>query len=250
MAPNDAKKQENNVEGRIQEWFCCLRRNPKQVGSRYTAHHFMLLATYQGPLCLLHSNLASSSDERLHCVHNILYELGSDLSLSWCPRMPNIHLLWVPLIRFLSRFRFQLHPTVKAPMPGWVNLPAIVKYTVTASWCNVPRGYSKNIKLGRWVSTQRKQYKLHAQGKIPSLTHSRIQKLESLGFEWDRSISQGKGFWVWQPTCQRYGRDHISQQLLAPSWVSGSEPKGLTIGTTKEGSHRLWLSSISEHWKA
>jgi hypothetical protein len=53
--------------------------------------------------------------------------------------------------------------------------------------CNVPRRYSDNLKLGQWVALQRKQYKLHLKGKASHMTLSRIQELESLGFEWKRA---------------------------------------------------------------
>jgi hypothetical protein len=75
------------------------------------------------------------------------------------------------------------------------RLSELVGYRKIHGHCNIPHSYSKNIKLGRWVCNQRKQYTLHAQGnKSYIMTSFRIQKLESLGFEWDRSISQGKGF--------------------------------------------------------
>jgi hypothetical protein len=50
--------------------------------------------------------------------------------------------------------------------------------------CNVPYNYSENTKLGRWVGHQRNQYRFHLEGKTSSMTLSRIQELESLGFEW------------------------------------------------------------------
>jgi hypothetical protein len=51
--------------------------------------------------------------------------------------------------------------------------------------CNVPQRYSENVKLGTWVARQKSSYKLHLQGKSSPMTLSRIQKLESLRFEWD-----------------------------------------------------------------
>jgi hypothetical protein len=51
--------------------------------------------------------------------------------------------------------------------------------------CNVPYRYSKNKKLGEWVAHQRRQHRLHEEGKTSKLTPYRIQALESLGFEWD-----------------------------------------------------------------
>jgi hypothetical protein len=60
--------------------------------------------------------------------------------------------------------------------------------------CNVPTSYNENTKLAKWVFTQRTDYtRLHVEGKTSSMTLSRIQKLESLGFEWKPSISRKKG---------------------------------------------------------
>jgi hypothetical protein len=74
-------------------------------------------------------------------------------------------------------------------------------YGVTATWedrlselsdyrkihghCNVPRRYSENAKLGTWARKQRYNYRLHSEGKTSPMTLSRIQELESMGFEWD-----------------------------------------------------------------
>mmetsp|Transcript_25456 Transcript_25456/g.37608 ORF Transcript_25456/g.37608 Transcript_25456/m.37608 type:complete len:361 (+) Transcript_25456:58-1140(+) len=52
--------------------------------------------------------------------------------------------------------------------------------------CLVPNRYKKDHRLGSWVSTQRRQYKAFAAGKINTTTLSmdRIRKLESIGFAW------------------------------------------------------------------
>ena len=53
--------------------------------------------------------------------------------------------------------------------------------------CNVPtKGYAENPQLGRWVDTQRKQYKKFQQDPSTShMTQERIERLESIGFEWN-----------------------------------------------------------------
>ena len=52
--------------------------------------------------------------------------------------------------------------------------------------CNVPRGYAENPQLGTWVSTQRKQYKKFQQDpSTSSMTQERIERLESIAFQWD-----------------------------------------------------------------
>jgi hypothetical protein len=65
------------------------------------------------------------------------------------------------------------------------RLNELANYRKIHGHCNVPKRYSENTKLGRWVGTQRKHYKFHLEGKESQITLPRIQELESLGFEWD-----------------------------------------------------------------
>ena len=57
--------------------------------------------------------------------------------------------------------------------------------------CNVPtRGYAENPQLGTWVSNQRTQYKKFQQDPSTShMTQERIERLESIGFEWGVPVS-------------------------------------------------------------
>ena len=56
--------------------------------------------------------------------------------------------------------------------------------------CNVPRRYAENPKLGTWVDTQRKQYKKFQQDPATSyMTQERIERLESIAFEWGITFS-------------------------------------------------------------
>jgi hypothetical protein len=72
------------------------------------------------------------------------------------------------------------------PGPSWeARLSQLADYRKIHGHCNVPKGYSENAQLANWVRTQRYQYKLHREGKASQMTLSRIQELESLGFEWD-----------------------------------------------------------------
>jgi hypothetical protein len=83
----------------------------------------------------------------------------------------------------------------RACFTAWEDrLSELADYRKIHGHCNVPQSYSENTKLGNWVKTQRYQYRLHLKGKrSPIMTRSRIQALESLGFEWKSSISRGKG---------------------------------------------------------
>jgi hypothetical protein len=68
---------------------------------------------------------------------------------------------------------------------AWENrLSELADYKKIHGHCNVPDIYSENIKLGKWVATQRNKYRLHREGKISQMTPFRIQELENLGFEW------------------------------------------------------------------
>jgi Helicase associated domain len=51
--------------------------------------------------------------------------------------------------------------------------------------CNVPSNFSENPQLATWVKCQRRQYKLHLEGKPSNMTPQRIGELEGLGFEWE-----------------------------------------------------------------
>jgi hypothetical protein len=64
------------------------------------------------------------------------------------------------------------------------RLSELAEYRKIHGHCNVPAKYCENAKLANWVNTQRKQYNWHLEGKRSPMTLSRIQELESLGFEW------------------------------------------------------------------
>jgi hypothetical protein len=77
---------------------------------------------------------------------------------------------------------------------AWENrLSELADYRKIHGHCNVPANYSEKSKLGKWVGTQRTQYRLHLEGKTSSMTLSRIQELEGLGFEWKLSTSRRQG---------------------------------------------------------
>jgi hypothetical protein len=63
------------------------------------------------------------------------------------------------------------------------RLSELADYCKLHGHCNVPHRYKENAKLATWVATQRRQYKLHFEGKASHITPFRIQALESLGFE-------------------------------------------------------------------
>jgi hypothetical protein len=86
-------------------------------------------------------------------------------------------------------------PTSKPPSNGsaqqrrvsaWEDrLCELANYLKIHGNCNVPLSYGENPQLAKWVANQRTKYNLRLKGKTSPMTLSRIQALESLGFEWD-----------------------------------------------------------------
>jgi hypothetical protein len=73
------------------------------------------------------------------------------------------------------------------------RLSELADYRKIHGHCNVPHRYIENTKLGKWVGTQRTNYRLHLEGKPSPMTLPRIQALQSLGFEWKHSLGRTKG---------------------------------------------------------
>lgn len=61
----------------------------------------------------------------------------------------------------------------------------LLEYKRVHGDCLIPTKYSKDLALGRWVSTQREQYRLFKQNDPKSkMTAERARKLEEVGFVW------------------------------------------------------------------
>jgi hypothetical protein len=70
--------------------------------------------------------------------------------------------------------------------PLWMlRYNQLKEYHAKVHHANVPTKYAANRALGRWVSTQRLQYRLYMQGQQSSMTRERVGLLEELGFVWD-----------------------------------------------------------------
>lgn len=57
---------------------------------------------------------------------------------------------------------------------------------------DVPTKYEENKALGRWVSTQRSQYKLFLQGERSHMTQERLDELVAIGFKFDMTTAPPK----------------------------------------------------------
>ena len=62
-------------------------------------------------------------------------------------------------------------------------------YKAKHGHCNVPKSSGK---LGTWVKHQRRNYRFLNKGKYSSMTNKRVQKLESIGFQWSSRRSDNK----------------------------------------------------------
>lgn len=60
--------------------------------------------------------------------------------------------------------------------------------------CNVPKRFSEDPRLGNFVNHQKEEYKKFRDGKPTAMTKERIEKLESIGFNWGGTKSQEQGY--------------------------------------------------------
>eukprot|EP00977_Amphora_coffeiformis_P023500 scaffold13479_cov166-Amphora_coffeaeformis.AAC.12 len=65
------------------------------------------------------------------------------------------------------------------------RLAELQQYRREFGHSNVPSNFSQNPQLATWVKCQRRQYKLHQEGKPSNMTPQRVRELENLGFEWE-----------------------------------------------------------------
>ena len=86
-------------------------------------------------------------------------------------------------IRELQSVGFEGEPTGGALWS--VQFEQLCEYKVQFGHCAVPHNYSANNKLGKWVSNQRRNYKLCQEGKPSPMTEERILVLDDIGFKWE-----------------------------------------------------------------
>jgi hypothetical protein len=65
----------------------------------------------------------------------------------------------------------------------------LVQYKARNGNCHVPTKYKANTALGRWVSTQRAEYKRYSEGNTKTtMTAEKVRRLEGIGFAWFMSL--------------------------------------------------------------
>ena len=74
----------------------------------------------------------------------------------------------------------------ESQLSEWNDMLELVKdFKAKFDHCCVPQSYTENPKLGRWVNTQRSEYKKFLKGKSSKMTTERIEKLNAIDFVWD-----------------------------------------------------------------
>ena len=90
--------------------------------------------------------------------------------------------------------------------------------------CNVPQKWGDNLQLGRWVQTQRCQYRLYKEGKASSMTEERIEKLNDVGFEWVLTFTWGDRYEEIKAYRSKYGDCNVprgwSDNPQLGTWVN------------------------------
>ena len=150
-------------------------------------------------LAAKHQNCTSSKSRKKNCSKELLalVILQFNHILSFC----DVNLLGDSglAIRELVREAAALTPAQsKRPLTQqqseqWAKrFQELKDYKEENGDCNVPQGAG----LGNWVSEQRRTYRAWANKESSPMTDERIQKLESIGFQWNPQQSQQSEQWA------------------------------------------------------
>ena len=96
----------------------------------------------------------------------------------------------------------------------------------------MPRQYADIPKLGRWVATQRSNYRLHQAGKPSVITEEHIRELDSVGFNWRTRRTDVVSIWSvrFQQLCK------FKEQFglyLVPQLCAGTPKLGRWVSTQR-----------------
>ena len=139
----------------------------------------------------------------LNIDHN--YKHCSNLG-GWAAEISQLHQNWKAGLEVLSEetitnfdtlqklgFEFKVLPYYERNRSWEDHFASLLKFKEENNGSvRVPLKYKADLRLGKWVQTQRQQYKLWKEGKKSSLNEERIEKLESAGFEWVVASGPGK----------------------------------------------------------
>jgi hypothetical protein len=147
------------------------------------------------------------------------------------------------------------------------QLARLVAYKAEHGDCNVPQGWVKDLRLGRWVADQRKRKRKLDRGE-PSegMTAERETRLTALGFTWDGpNIGGHPKEVVWEAQLARlvaykaeHGDCNVPQRWVEDPrlgrWVKMQRQykKGLVRGEPREGMTAVRmarLTALGFNWK-
>ena len=81
-------------------------------------------------------------------------------------------------------FQFNVLPYYENNRSWDDHYELLLAYKEATGNARVPIKYKADLRLGKWVQSQRQQYKLLQDGKKSKMTADRVQKLDEAGFEW------------------------------------------------------------------
>jgi len=124
------------------------------------------------------------------------YDKYSNLG-GWAVEMSERHRSWQEGREYLSPdmvekfnqlnsmgFSFDIFPSRRGERSWEDSFGLLLLYRQETGSTRVPHHYKADFRLGSWVAVQRKEYKLLIEGKPSRMTHDKITRLESIGFEW------------------------------------------------------------------
>jgi len=108
------------------------------------------------------------------------------------------------------------------------SLARVVAYKEAHDNCNVPRKWKPDPTLGEWVHFQRRQYRNRQQGKRNHMTDERIERLESIGFQWNRGSSPNSSF------TRVYDQDKADSIVSSHQEIANAPPLALPLDMKSE----------------
>ncbi|GKY92765.1 hypothetical protein MPSEU_000246300 [Mayamaea pseudoterrestris] len=70
-------------------------------------------------------------------------------------------------------------------IPWEARMEELTNFVKRYGHAQVPIGWTENVSLANWISTQRQEYKLKLKGRSNRLTEERMQMLNDVGFIWE-----------------------------------------------------------------
>lgn len=123
------------------------------------------------------------------------------------------------------------------------------KFKAEHGHCNVPARYSKNRRLGIWVSSQRQQYKMlisadvaPSEKRLTPLTQERIDLLNELGFTWTIRSRDSLGESWSQRLLDLKEYRTLHGNCLVPSRYPENPELGIWVGTQRT-QYRLYMKA-------